>query len=221
MTQLNKISNSNFDTDKPVILCGKGPSLDRLGDFLQSNNSNDFYFCSINTAYKLMPQVDFLSFSDIMVLEELDKRPDDYLKIKNFVCPIVLREAYTRDDGKGDVRESDKTFQFVLDKTTHLNGRVYTYTFFTQNRQVEVDKFSQDNFYINWVVSSYQTTLLWLIEAGFRKFEIFGVSQRREYHKTFVEDNDCGNRRKNEVYRSNIYLGLDIMNKHQCKYTHN
>ena len=43
MTQLNKISNSNFDTDKPVILCGKGPSLDRLGDFLQSNNSNDFY----------------------------------------------------------------------------------------------------------------------------------------------------------------------------------
>lgn len=215
MTRLNKISNSHFDTDKPVILCGKGPSIGKLEDFVLSHSADNFYFCSINTAYKLMPRADFLCFSDIPVLEELDKSPDDYLKIKNFVCPIVLREH-----ARGGVYESDKTFQLVLDKTKDLNGSVYTYTFFTQSRHVEIDKSSQDDFYINWVASSYQGALYWLIQAGFRKFEIFGVSQRSEYHQTFVNDNDCGDKRSDSFYKGNFYLGVDIMNKHQCEYRH-
>ena len=214
MSILKKLSSSNFDVDKPVIVCGKGPSIGELGLFGNTHDLRDYYLCGINTAYQLMPYVDFLSFCDLTVLRSLDENVDQYSKIKDFICPLVLRDRFP----DGGVRDTNETFQFLLDKTKDMDVGVYTYTLFTQTKQVEVDTSVQDNFYMSQLLSSYHCALNWLTRAGFRKFEVFGVSKRNEYHQTYVENNDAGVL-PDSFYNDNFNQGVEIMDKVNSRYT--
>ena len=213
MSLLKKLSNSNFDLDKPVIVCGKGPSIGELGPFGKTHDLKDYYLCGINTAYQLMPYVDFLSFCDLTVLRSLDENIEDYRKIKNFICPLVLRDRFP----DGGVRDTEETFQLLLNKTKGMDVGIYTYTLFTQTKQVNVDTSAQDDFYMSQLLSSYHCALNWLTRAGFRKFEMFGVSKQHEYHQDYIDNGDAGVL-PDSFYRDNFNQGIAIIDKVNSEY---
>jgi|MDSZ01.3.fsa_nt_gb hypothetical protein len=223
MAKLKKISNSSFDLNKPVIVVGKGPSAEKLEEFLQDKNVDDFYFCAINTSYEYMPKVDFLAFCDLGVLESLEKNQrESYKKIKNLVCPLVLRASLP---GRPDiVLDTQLTYEWLSEELLkEIDVNIYTFKLFTQHKILPKDE-RVDDFPFNncgnqgQIISSYHCGLIWLTKAGFKNFHIFGVSKQREYADFFIKENDCGNDRDNNWYTENYSKGESILNHSECSY---
>ena len=222
MAKLKKISNSSFDLNKPVIVVGKGPSAEKLEEFLQDKNVDDFYFCGINTSYEYMPKVDFLAFCDLGVLESLEKNErENYKKIKNLVCPLVLRGS---PPGRPEiVVDTELTYEWLNEELRDVDVNIYTFKLHTQHKMLPKDERVDDFPFINCgnrgkIRSSYHCGLVWLTKVGFKNFHIFGVSKEKEYADFFVKNNDCGNDRDNRWYRKNYRLGESILNYNECSY---
>jgi|7_EtaG_2_1085326.scaffolds.fasta_scaffold17166_4 hypothetical protein len=227
MAKLKKISDSDFDLNKSVIIAGKGPTISNVEKFLSGKDLNDFYICGVNTAYQLLPKVDFLSFCDTNVLDILNKNRKDFNKIKSLVCPLVLRKMYDN----GMCFDTDKTYEWLLEELKDLDINIYNFKLFTQHLFLEIDSGKMDDFYFkscgekaksippeDTLTSSYHCGLLWLTKAGFKDFHIFGVSQQNEYHASFSESNDCGNDRDSKWYAENSLKGESILEENHCKY---
>ncbi len=217
MAQLKKLTDINLDKNKTAIVCGKGPSISRLSEFLYNKSLKDFYFFSINTAYRLMPKADYISLADLNKLDEMDYDPMVYEDTDNYIIPLVFRHNILPDHPSGRVVESDKTYNYLLEKLKNYNSNIFTYKLFTQDRKVITDTNKQDDFLIEYCRSNIQCCIIWAIKAGLKHFEIFVTSRSREYAKNFIdrkEDNGI----PNQWFASNYDLTVNILEKNNCTY---
>ena len=220
MAQLKKISDINLDSSKTAIVCGKGPTLSNLDNFLKDKNLDDFYFFGINTAFRLMKKCDFIAVSDLHKLRDVEKNDlEVYNNIKNFIIPLVFRDDLMPHMPNGHVVDTNITYKWFLDKLqAYKDINVFTYKLFTQTLNVDVDCDIQDDFLVERAFSNMQVLIEWIVRVGIKKFEIFGMEKTNKYNTTFVSNKEDNTLLDSSVFVKNFNLTVDILEKYSCTY---
>lgn len=220
MATLKKISDINLDINKTAVVCGKGPTLSNLDNYLKDKNLDDFYFFGINTAFRLMKRCDFLAVSDLHKLRDVEKNNFEvYNNIKNFIIPLVFRDDLMPHIPNGYVVDTNVTYKWFLDKLqTYKNINIFTYKLFTQTLKVDVNCDIQDTFLVERAFSNMQVLIEWIVRAGIKKFEIFGMEKTNKYNANFVVNKEDNPLLDPSVYVKNFDLTVNILEKHGCAY---
>ena len=217
MSNIKKLSDSNFDTSRTVIICGKGQSITKIKEADLDNK----YIACLNSATLFVDDVDFLFVTDIERLDTLLEVETNFSKIKNLISPIQVHR---------NERPSAVTYLDVAKKTQRYDLNLYTYCLQTQTmrnpKTEEIDKFT---FGPEVMYSSFVCALFWLTNAGFRNFEMYGVGTNPKYAQKFIDNNDSGTLRKgiegtnmsDTWFVANYNSGVSIMQRFDCNFKFN
>lgn len=204
MSKFGRIADvkSKYDTNKEILLTGKGPSLSLLNE----NSHVGKYVACINESATLFEKVDFNFFNDSDLILNFKDHNYSFSKIENLIVPMqphVRRgpTKYTCNDLIKDYAQYDMT--------------IYTHKLFTQNMKIENAGVLFDDMSFGAVASTYQIALNWLISVGFRKFHIYGITRHGGYQEQYKGPKPASDGH----YKHNYQLGLNILNKHNCTYT--
>ena len=209
---IKKLSDHNFDTSKTVLLCCKGPSS------IDAPNHVDGKYVAVTTsACNIFERCDFLFANDVEFFETTDIKHVD-----NVIVPMVM---HITQGGKAGVHEGIPAERHVFHQAlkNHCDRNIYTYKLFTQEkspryRDMDIDPVG-DEFLFPPVLSGYHTALHWLIKAGFRTFDIFGVSACGQYNDRTVNENVPKVPRSTGWYQTNYEMGTTILNTYNCNYS--
>jgi hypothetical protein len=217
--RIQKLADNNFDTSKTVLLCCKGPSSIDAPEHAEGK-----YVAVTTSACNIFDRCDFLFANDVEFFETADIGHVD-----NIIVPLVMHltefhEGFGRP--VAGIHEHLPTERHVFhhaigDLCTGKN--VYTYKLHTQDqipkyKNMEISP-AGDDFSFPLILSGYHTALYWLIKAGFRDFEIFGVSTCGSYNDNTVNKKVPVNPRPLLFYQQNYQLGIDILEQYGCSYT--
>ncbi len=215
MANLKKIANSDFDLNKTVVICGKGETLSKV----HSLDLSDKYVVCLNSATLLLDKVDFLVVTDIERFDSLMTLEKNFHKIRNMIVPIQLHELE---------RPSRHTYKDILQRLGEYNIDLYTYCLQSQTMKdpdtTEIDKF---RFGPEIMYSTFICSLFWLINAGFRNFETFGIGYNGTYLDKFVQNGEYGHLRDqhhgNKVipkqwFEQNYMTGIRLLRRTGCAY---
>lgn len=215
MARVKKIEDSKFETGKTVVICGKGESVEKV----KNANLAGKYVACLNSATVFVENVDFLFVNDIEKLEILLGLEQSIEKILNITVPIQIHKNYSA---------SKITYVEVLDLLKEYDMNLYTYCLHTQRmKNPETDEIDFFRFGPEAIQSVFHTSLFWLIEAGFRNFEIYGVGTSQKYSDVFVKANDFGyisGTMKNlpkSWHETNYQKGIQILKRNKCQYKFN
>jgi len=201
MAKFKRKYDTDFNVDKPVVICAKGPSFDVFQEFYFP----DCYIAAVTTTVNhIKVPVDFLFFNDIEAYKQIEK--ESFNNVSNVICPISLHEdtepssEYTSSYIKLDLEDKD------------LN--IFTHRLYTQKIEPKINKEEQDAFMAGVATphSTVDTALSWFSSLGFYKFILFGVSEKPEYsdkfgkkkEKAFVE-------REAEWYKQNFMAITNVI----------
>jgi hypothetical protein len=212
MATLKKISDFDFDTEKEIFICGKGSSLSKI----HNENLEDKIIVCLNSSSIFFPRVDFLFTTDIERFDSLFKLESEVEKIKNIVCPIQMHEFEV---------PSRFTYLDVFERLREHEANLFTFCLpsqkMTNPKDDRVDKFV---FGPEPIYSTYTCSLFWLINAGFKKFKIFGVSTDGVYAEEFLKNGEFG---KNTLgskkiprswFQANYNTGIKILRRNDCEF---
>ena len=214
MAKLKKICDSTFETDKEVIICGKGASLSRIHEI----DLKDKLICCLNSATLFVDKVDYLIITDMPRLKFLLEKEQNFEKIKNIIIPIQLHEFQ---------RASEHTYLDALRLLGDKDVNVYTFHLNTQKiEDPETDQIDKIKFGPEMIMSTFHVALFWLTHVGFGKFKIFGVSKNSAYQEMFNKLGDVHSKGKNgEIilapsswFESNYNNGVKILDRQGIEY---
>ena len=215
---IQKLADHNFDTSKTVLLCCKGPSSADAPSHVDGK-----YVAVTTSACNIFDHCDFLFSNDVEFFETADIDHVD-----NVIVPIVMHvtefhEGFGRSVAgiHENLPAERHIFHHAIKDFCH-NKNVYTYKLFSHDQtpkynDMEISPIG-DDFLFPRLLSGYHTALHWLIRAGFRNFDIFGVSMCGSYNESTVNKNVPINPRPLLFYRQNYQLGIDILEHHSCNY---
>ena len=208
MARVKKIKDSKFETEKTVIICGKGESIEKI----KNVDLGGKYVACLNSATVFVENVDFLFINDIEKLEMLFKLEQRLQKISNIIVPIQVHK---------DCKASEITYVEVLDLLKEYDMNLYTYCLYTQKmKNPDTDEIDFFQFGSEVIDSVFHTSLFWLTEVGFRNFEIYGVGTSQKYADVFVEAKDVANMPKS-WHEKNYRKGVKILERNKCQYKFN
>lgn len=211
MAKIKKICDSNFETEKTVIICGKGKTIEKVKT---ANKANKLIAC-INSSTIFVENVDFLFINDIERLESLLDIEENPQKIKNLIVPIQPH----KNCGPSDVLYTD-----CVDRVEKLDINVYTYSLHTQRiKNPETEEIDKIRFGPEIIHSTFHTCLFWLIENGFRNFEIYGVSGQPQYADVYTnmtkkEVGVFGKPPPDHWFKANKEIGIRLLERSKCHY---
>jgi hypothetical protein len=198
-SKVGTLAKYNNNGKKAVVLA-KGPTLDKY-----SFCDDDVIF-SLNTSGFHLQKIDFLVMNDIEALSKIKQIE----KTKNIILPIQLHQKSAA---------SRYTFLDVLQAVKDKDIMLYTYRLHTQNIPNPITDFKFDSQGFPYPVwSTLQTALNWIILSGFKRVDIYGVSQTSQYNKKFVETNDIGEKRSEHWYQRNYMLAVSMLQKEKIDY---
>lgn len=212
MANLKKVSNSNFDTEKEVLICGKGSSLVKIFD----EDLSDKIVVCLNSSSIFFEKVDFLFTTDIERFNSLFEVESNIQKVKNIVCPIQMHEFEV---------PSRFTYLDVFEKLQKQKVNLFTFCLQSQKMQKpDDDRIDKFTFGPEPMYSTYICSLFWLINAGFYKFKVFGVSTDGVYADEFIKNGEFGKntRGTKQIPRSwfvsNYNAGVKILKRNNCEF---
>lgn len=208
-----KLSDHKFDLSKTVLLCCKGPS-----SVNAPQNSEGKYVAVTTSACNIFEHCDFLFSNDVEFF-----RTGDISNVENVVVPLFPH--LTRNGRAGihtDVPPEDHFFASSIGD--QLAGKnVYTYRLFTQSHNPRFEEIKigddVDTISLPFVLTGYHTALYWLITAGFKRFEIYGVTEDGGYNDSTVNKNIPKVTRTQEFFKQNFDMGISILQNNDCDYT--
>jgi len=216
---IQKLADNNFDTSKTVLLCCKGPSSIDAPEHAEGK-----YVAVTTSACNIFDHCDFLFANDVEFFETADIDHVD-----NVIVPIVMHvtefhEGFGRSvAGIHENLPAERHIFHHAIKDFCGDANIYTYRLHSQDK---IKKYKNmkispvgDEFPLPFLLSGYHTALYWLIKAGFRDFEIFGVSTCGSYNESTVNKKVPINPRPLLFYQQNYQMGIDILDEHQCNYT--
>lgn len=213
---IQKLENHNFDTSKTVLLCCKGPS-----SIEAPHHAEGKYVAVTTSACQIFNHCDFLFANDV---EFFQTAKIDH--VDRLIVPIVM---HATEGGVAGVHDhlpvETHLFHHVL---KDFNQNVYTYKLHTQDLSPKYSNMDisplgdtlsfHTEGWLHAVLSGYHTALHWLIAAGFRNFDIFGVSECGSYNMETVNTSVPKNTRPDDWFEINYKLGLDILNESSCNF---
>jgi len=209
---IQKLADHNFDTSKTVLLCCKGPSS------IDAPSHVDGKYVAVTTsACNLFERCDFLFSNDVEFFET-----GNIDHVDNVIVPLVM---HATEDGQAGIHEDIPIERHVFHQAlkNYCEGNnIYTYKLFTQDKSERYSSMDihprGDDVLFPFLLSGYHTALYWLILAGFRSFEIFGVSECGQYNDLTVNKSVPKVARPQDWYESNYQYGIDILDRHNCNY---
>jgi hypothetical protein len=207
VAKFKRKADTNFDVDKSVVICAKGPTFDLFSQY----NFDDCYITSLTTTANLIEQnIDFLFFNDIEAFKQI--KDETFDRVSNVVCPLILHE------NEEPSREYTSGYVRVALEDKDLN--IFTYRLHTQQFTFKVDHKEQDSSMLNEGQnhSVLDTAISWFISLGFYKFILIGVSDEAEYAEDFGKDKEKAFvEREEDWYQFNFAVTTHILDKNGCK----
>ena len=210
MAQFKKIQNSKFETDKIIIICGKGKTVEKV-EKLDKNNK---LIACLNSSTVFVENVDFLFINDQERLESLLKLEKNPEKVKNLILPIQPHKNFG---------PSNITYLDCVKTIETFDWNVYTYSLYTQNiKDPETEDIDKIRFGPETIHSTLHTSLFWLIESGFRKFEIYGVGNDSQYADVYNQNAKSeigfyGKKQSESWYKQNKSIAQQILERNNCQ----
>ena len=202
MAKFKRKADTEFDVDRPVVVCAKGPSFEFFKDF----HFPDSYLASITTTANFIEEpIDFLFFNDIEAFKQIEK--DKFDNVSNVICPLSLHEKFEPS--------TEYTCSYVKVELEDKDLNIFTHRLYTQDFDFQLDPKEQDLFSCGFLTphSTLDTAVAWFISLGFYKFIFFGVSPEAGYSKDF-EDVD---KKKKAWYGYNFYIISSLLKSNGCK----
>jgi len=207
VAKFKRKADTEFDVDRPVVVCAKGPTFDVFPQF----NFENYYTASLTTTANLIKTpIDFLFFNDIEAFKQIKDKVFD--NVANVVCPLVLHE--------NEKPSKEYTSGYIKVALENKNLNIFTYRLKTQESIFAIDHKEQDATLLNDGNnhSVLDTAIAWFISLGFYKFILVGVSDESEYAENFgKEKEEVFSEREPEWYQVNFMMTTSLLKKNSCK----
>lgn len=187
MTSILTHIPKQYNTDKPVLIIGKGPS----ARFIE--RSDDYYIACLNQAGRMAEHIDFQFLGD---QQPYDDMLESYV---NRVDNLIFPTKFNLQNKVGS-----HSFDYV-DSTLPEHVAKYCYTFCGP---AVWDCHEFDFAMKVSVMCTGELCFYWLIKQGFRNFKSVGIdgdcgiANRR--HNLFMTNGDCP-----DVYEGNLFDGWE------------
>ena len=151
--KVKKLLAESYDTSKPVVIIGKGPSARHVP------SSSEYYTCCLNTSGRLTDVVNFQFLGDYFIYEQMCAINGYFNKIENFIYPVEFNlENPQRKKSKDLINH---------DLKAGLNQFEYTFHFHKYPETEDIRMYT--------VINSGEVALAWLLEEGFKTFYTVGI----------------------------------------------
>jgi hypothetical protein len=209
MAQLKRKSDTDFDVDKTVVVCAKGPSFDVFPEFYFPNA----YTAALTTTCNSIDKpIDFLFFNDIEAFRQVKDEALD--NVSNVICPLVLHE--------NELPNKEYTSGYISVALESKDINIFTHRLKDQDFDFNINRREQDCVMLSEgrIHSVLDTALAWFISLGFYKFVLFGVSSDAEYSEDFGEGKEeVFTKRDDDWYTFNFAVTTLLLKNNGCKAT--